>query len=190
MKLKDLYKELHPGQIPTMYKVIKSELLHTGMPTVYSLLKCFTYEIGSDQYINQVLVTANLLERVSCLVYKGKDGRYKKLPEERYKHFLFEGWAETVEEVYERAKCEGITEPDAEYIHKIIWQIADVVCPMIFCIGEQAFVSEYAYAIDYVITHKGDLPKPEIEILFPKNYPDYHYWKGPLVEKNKTYVEI
>ena len=190
MKLKDLYKELHPGQIPTMYKVIKSELLHASMPTVYSLLKCFTYETGSDKYINQVLVTANLLERVSRLVYKGKDGQYKKLPEERYKYYLFEGWAETVEEVCERAKREGITEPDAEFIHKTIWQIADVVCPMISCMGEQAFVSEYAYAIDYVIMHKGDLPKPEIEILFPKNYPDYHYWKGPLVEKIKTYVEI
>ena len=153
-------------------------------------MRCFGYKTGSDNYINQVLVTANLLERISCLVYKGKNGRYKKLSAERYKYEIFEGYAETVEEVFERTKYAGISELDAENIHKMIWQIADVVCSMIACMDEQAFVSEYAYAIDYVIRHSGNLPKPEMGLLFPKNYPEYHYWEGPLIEKINTYVDL
>ena len=33
----------------------------------------------------QVLLTANYLERISCLVYKGADGNYKKLSAAQYK---------------------------------------------------------------------------------------------------------
>lgn len=74
------------------------------------------------------------------MVYKGKNGRYKKLSAERYKYEIFEGYAETVEEVFERTKYAGISELDAENIHKMIWQIADVVCSMIACMDEQAFL--------------------------------------------------
>lgn len=184
------YTNLHIGQIPTTYKAIKFELFNIGSSAILSLMRCFGYKTGSDNYINQVLVTANLLERISCLVYKGKNGRYKKLSAERYKYEIFEGYAETVEEVFERTKYAGISELDAENIHKMIWQIADVVCSMIACMDEQAFVSEYAYAIDYVIRHSGNLSKPEMGLLFPKNYPEYHYWESPLIEKINTYVDF
>lgn len=184
------YTDLHIRQIPTTYKAIKVELFYSGSSAILSLMRCFSYETGSDKYINQVLVTANLLERISCLVYKGKDGRYKKLSKERYKHEIFEGRAETVEEVYEKTKYAGITESNAEIVHKMIWQIAEVVCSMLSCLGEQAFVSEYAYAIDYIIRHNGDLPEPKMGLLFPKNYPDYHYWEGSLIEKINTYVDF
>lgn len=33
----------------------------------------------------QVLLTANYLKRISCLVYKGADGNYKKLSAAKYK---------------------------------------------------------------------------------------------------------
>ena len=36
-----------------------------------------------------------------------------------------------------------------------IRRIADTVCPMMACMDEQGFVSEYAYAIDYVIKVSG-----------------------------------
>ena len=49
---------------------------------------------------------------------------------------------------------------------------------MMECITEQAFVSEYAYAIEYVIRHNGNLPKPEIKWMFPTNYEDYNYTEG------------
>lgn len=84
----------------------------------------------------------------------------------------------------------GVSETEVEWIHKMIWQIADLVCPMIACMSEQAFVSEYAYAIDYVIRHGRDLPKPDIAELFPRNYSDYNYWEGPFVDKVKEYIDL
>ena len=41
---------------------------------------------------------------------------------------------------------------------------------------------KYAYAIEYVLRHDGDLPKPDITHMFPTNHPDYHYDRGIAVE--------
>lgn len=181
------YTDLHYGQIPTTCGVIETELLKSGSAAIRSLLRCFSYGIASNKYINQLIVTAAYFERISCLVYKNSDGKYKKLPKERYKKEKFKGYAETVQEVFERAKNYGASETDAERIYKKIWQIADLICPMLACIEEQAFVTEYAYAIDYVIKQKTDLPKPNMSLLFPTNYRDYQYWEGPLIEKIHAY---
>ena len=184
------YTDLHYGQIPTLKKAIRDELSQSGIAAIYSLMRCFTYDMDSIDYMIQVLVTANYLERMSCLVYRGADGVYRKLPTQKYKESIFEGRAEFPQEVYEVISKYGVSEAEAELIHKMIWQIADLVCPMIACMSEQAFVSEYAYAIDYVIRHRCDLPKPEIDELFPRNYPDYHYNEGLLVDKINGYIEL
>lgn len=138
----------------------------------------------------QVLLTANYLERISCLVYKSSDGKYKKLPENKYKKVIFESYAETPREIYDRIQKYRVSETEAEMIHKMVWQIADLVCPMIACMSEQAFVSEYVYAIDYVIKHRCELPKPDMDALFPRNYSDYNYWEGLLVDKVNEYIEL
>lgn len=184
------YTDLHYGQIPTLKKAIRDELSKSGITAIFSLMRCFTYDIDRIDYMIQVLVTANYLERMSCLVYRGADGVYSKLPTQKYKESIFEGRAEFPQEVYEVISKYGVSEAEAELIHKMIWQIADLVCPMIACMSEQAFVSEYAYAIDYVIRHRCDLPKPEIDELFPKNYPDYNYYEGSLVDKINQHIEI
>ena len=182
--------DLHYGQIPTSYKAVKSEALNSGVHAIFSLLKCFAYTIDSGDYMTQVFVTANYFEHISRLVYKSDGEKYKKLPTERYKYLIFTGYAETPQEVFERMQNLGAVEADAEQIFKQVWQIADLVCPMIACMDEQAFVQEYAYAIDYVIRHNCDLPKPEISSLFPKNYPDYEYWKGSIVEELNRYLNL
>lgn len=184
------YTDLHYGQIPTLYQAIKSELSKSGTAAIFSLLRCFTYDVGGDDYMIQVFLTANYLERISYLVYKSNDGKYKKLSENKYKKAIFESYAETPHEIYDRIQKYRVSATEAERIHKMVWQIADLVCPMIACMREQAFVSEYAYAIDYVIRHRCDLPKPDIDGLFPKNYPDYNYWEGLLVDKVNEYVEL
>ncbi len=183
------YTDLHYGQVPTAYKALKDELSKSGTSAFFSLLKCFAYDIDSNDYVMQVLLTANYLERISCLVYKGSDGKYKKLSEKKYKKGIFESYAETPQEIYDRIQKYRVSETEAEWIHKMVWQIADLVCPMIACMSEQAFVSEYAYAIDYVIRHRGNLSKPDIAELFPENYSDYNYWEGPLVEKINGFFE-
>ena len=184
------YTDLHYGQIPTLYQALKSELSKSGTAAIFSLLRCFTYDVDSNDYMIQVLLTANDLERISCLVYKGSDGKYKKLSENKYKRAIFESYAETPHEIYDRIQKYRVSETEAEWIHKMIRQIADLVCPMIACMSEQAFVSEYAYAIDYVIRHGRDLPKPDIAELFPRNYSDYNYWEGPFVDKVKEYIDL
>ena len=184
------YTDLHYGQIPTSYKAIRDELSKSGTSAIFSLLRCFTYDVDSNDYMIRVFLAADYLERISCLVYKGGDGTYKKLNEQQYKKTIFEGYTETPREIYERIREYGLSETEADLIHKMIWQIADLVCPMIACMSEQAFVSEYAYAIDYVIRHRCDLPKPDIVELFPINYSDYNYWKGPLIDKIKGYMEL
>ncbi len=184
------YTDLHYGQIPTIYQAIKDELWKSGTAAILSLLRCFIYDVDSNDYMIQVFLTANYLERISCLVYKSSDGKYKKLSENKYKKFIFEGCAETSQEIYNRIQKYGVSETEAEWIHKMVWQIADLVCPMIACMSEQAFVSEYAYAIDYVIRHGGDLSKPDIVELFPRNYSDYNHRDGSLIEKTKKYIDL
>ena len=184
------YTDLHYGQIPTLYQALKSELSKSGTAAIFSLLRCFTYDVNSNDYMIQVLLTANDLERISCLVYKSSDRKYKKLSENKYKKAIFESYAETPHEIYDRIHKYGVSETEAEWIHKMIWQIADLVCPMTACRSEQAFVSEYAYAIDYVIRHGHDLPKPDIAELFPRNFSDYNYWEGAFVDKVKEYIDL
>lgn len=96
------YTDLHYGQVPTLYQALKNEVRKSGTAAIFSLLKCFAYDVDSNDYMIHVLVTASYLERISCLVYKGADGEYKKLPEEKYKKAIFEGYAEFPQEVYER----------------------------------------------------------------------------------------
>ena len=83
------YTDLHYGQVPTLYQALKNEVWKSGTAAIFSLLKCFAYDVDSDDYMIQVLVTAGYLERISCLVYKGSDGAYKKLPAEKYKKDIF-----------------------------------------------------------------------------------------------------
>lgn len=174
---KNKFDILHPRQIPTKMKTIRSYLFRQGIRAIRSLLKCLVSEPNSFQQKNHIIITAALFERISCLVYFGKDG-YQKPSVEKYYKDIFEGFAETPEEVFYRVERFGVTEEKANHVFKLVWQVADLVCPMMSCVVEQAVVSEYAYAIEYVIRHNGDLPKPEISHLFPSNYPDYHHWEG------------
>ena len=173
---------LHPRQIPTTKKAARTVLWDNAHHAINSILRCFTCDPDSPEFKNHLIVAAVLLEKVSCPVYRGKDGEYHKLPINTYKQWIFEGPTETPEEVASLLERLGktVTKEEAIHIHKMIWQIADIVCSMQACILEQAFLSEFAYAIEYVIKHDGDLEPPVINSYspFPKNYPDYHYTEG------------
>ena len=182
--------KLHPKQIPTKLKYIEEELYIRESEFESFLLKCIISEPGSAKQKNYMVAAASVLERFSCLVYKCNDSQYQKLALTTYYKSFFKHWAETPEEVFERVRQCGVTRDKAELIYKLLWQIADIVCPMMAGIEEQGFVSEYVYAIEYVINHGGYLQKPEMGKLFPRNYPDYN-WPGSgiaaEVEKYETY---
>lgn len=126
------------------------------------------------------MIATIILENIGSLVYKGADGNYHKLSDKIYRTRLFESSAETPDEIREYIARYGkiLTENESKHIYKMIWQIADLVCPMLTSMLEQGFISEYAYAIDYVISHNGNLEPPVIGHFFPSNYSDFKYSEG------------
>ena len=164
-------------QIPTDRHTIQMEFLRWASNLPRTLCKCILSEPGSDEYNRNLLVSAVILERVASLVYRCWDGKYSKPSPKTYQAELFKPYAESPEEVFGLAAESGATPETAEHVHKSLWQIADLVCPMMANVLEHGFVSEYAYAIDYVIRHNGTLPEPEFKhpFLFPTNYENYHY---------------
>ena len=97
--MKNNLRTLHPKQIPTTLKIIKSEFFHYGLHAINSLLRCLASRPDSFERKNHLLVAAILFERISCFVYRGNDGSYRKPPVEKYITYIFEGFAETPEEI-------------------------------------------------------------------------------------------
>ena len=180
--------DLHPRQIPTKLYIIKEELHWCGSGAIYALLKCLAGEPDEAGYKNCIVTAAVAFEQVSRLICKNKENKYVKLSVKSYKKEIFESYAENPEEVLWRGERYGVTPDRAERIFRILCRIADLVCPMMACTCEHAYVSEYAYAIDYVIRHGGELPKPEIKLLFPSNYPDFNYTEGIAKEINEYFM--
>ena len=146
----DREPDLRPRQIPTSWSVRSNELFARAQPAIRSLCRCITDGPDSPEYMNHLVAAAMQLERISCLGARNSDGPFRKFDEQFYKRFIFKAQAVTPGEVYDRLAEQGVTTDAAECIriHKIIWKIAALVCPMMACTSEQAFISEYAYAID------------------------------------------
>ncbi len=157
--------------MPTTYKAIKEQLETFSLELPKMLIKC----ILNENDIPSLTVVSVYLEMLSRYVYSGKDNKYKKPSEKTYKKILFEYYAETSSEVRSLAEKQYGEVIDTDKTHNTLWQIADLVCPMMACFTEQAMVFEYAYAINYVIKNSDGLPKPEMNLLFPKNYDNYNY---------------
>ena len=177
-------EELHPGQIPATCGTLRWELCMRGHTAVYALIKCALSE-GTADYKNYLVVAAACFERMSCPVYRGGDGYFKKPPAKIYLKRVFDAWVETPEELFDRIMECGGDVTLTERCFRIIRRIADIVCPMMACMEEQGFVSEYAYAIDYVAKRGGDIPAPVMRGLFPTNYPDFNYTEGVAADVTK-----
>ena len=158
----------HIGQIPTTYQTITTQLFLNSGFILKLLTKCIVHS-GAAEYPWLLTIVSLYLERLSCFVFTEDDHAAIKPPADVYKRELFETYGETVEEI-KRFIPKPDEESEPQSVHKTLWQIADVVCPMMACRSEQAFVQEYAYAIDYVIQHTDTLPKPAMKGLFPVNY--------------------
>ena len=124
-------------------------------------------------------------------VLKDRKG-FSKLPD-RYYENIFIGYLEYPSEAeghlreYNENHADRIeiTEELLEYIIRCKTIIAAICCHFMEAIDEQFFISEYAYAFDYVLSKKGDLPMPEYgsteyrmdkhDSFFPTNYKDFYY---------------
>ncbi len=153
---------------------------------IYNCMLCYR-QANFSCYKISLIIAAVHLEKVSCFVYKTGKGRYAKPPIEFYKKHMLEDFAESPEETYRTLSHTGIPEGQSYLFHKKLCKIYDLICPMVACRSEQAFVSEYAYAIDYVLKYGESLEKPIMDGIFPTNYSEFNYGKGIAAEIEEVY---
>ena len=182
-------KKVHFRQIPTTRSGIENEIYDVEFTITNSLLRCFLYDIGSDEYMNHLMMVAMRLDTLSRMVYKAKNG-YKKLPERKYKEILFEWWAGTPQDVYERSRLYKKIKIDSEQVYKKLYQIADLICPMLASEERSYIINDYAYSIDFIIRHKGNLPAPTINGSLMPKYLGYDYKKSTMAKMIAEYTGI
>ena len=140
---------------------------------------------GEVDYLRLYAVCARLYY-LSKLVYKRKTG-VAKLSAEGYRHYLFDGFAETEEEVRTILQEADAGEHDAakqdehiEQVFRCLLVLEKLWCRAIACVTEQVCIPELAYSFEYVIERKGEIAEPEFagtSGIFPINYNDYDAFK-------------
>lgn len=149
------YKILAPNQILTTRKGIVTQLIFQSYLVFRTVLRCVSQPPDAPDYLLRLYAAASCLERLSAPVYRTKQGEIKKLSAAIYRRRIFDPYAETPEELFDHAKDYGAAEEDAARFHKILYRIADTVCPMVAKTDGRYFLYEYAAAIDSAIR---DLP--------------------------------
>ena len=145
-------------------------------------LTVFCIAVGKEhpQFDLALYAVCSKLHFLSRLWWKsGK--QWVKLSAERYDMELFEGKAETQEEVSNILKSTFGLEFALEMSPGVFHQlklIRQLWCHMIASTREQVRLSELAFALEYVLDHQENLPDPQFRDeagLFPDNYVDFHY---------------
>lgn len=181
-----------PDSILTTKSCLKGFMEDHCHELSFMTVKLITEGREDPEYMMRLCLVCSQLMFVSRLFYRGKNGPCK-LPEKEYEVDLFEGFTETKEEVrtiIERQKKndlppeEGLEEL-SEYTFDCLLKIRKLWCRMISRDTERPFLSELAYAADYVLKRKGQVPMPVYAWgfqMFPDNYEDFDYWKGEIAE--------
>lgn len=174
-------KTPHHGQILTTKHNIHEVIFSYNYEICSNMLFCIAEGPEHPDYLAALITAAMRLAQIDLFVYKGKHNRWKLSPRS-YMQMMFEGSAETREEcreILQRRLGYEIGTGIAEYCHNCLWKIIKIVVPMLAVSWEVIYPSEWAYAIDYVIRKKGELPDPIFErSLFPINYDDFDITKG------------
>ena len=172
----------HGGQILTTKRGIRDFCRgNVEMIACNALVFCIAAGPGHPDYVDVLYAASSRLYMLDLLVYQSKDGIVK--PDARwYCKQLFQGFLETPEEAAERAERLGFSEENKALLFRQVKRITALWCGMLSKYGEITFAYEFAYGADYVIRRNGKLPPPEFPesqgLLFPTNYPDFHYWEG------------
>lgn len=173
----------HCGQILTTKAAIL-DYMRSNHTLFEGLLYCAATGRQDSEYKTMLCSTCTKFQFLSKLVYRGK-GDIVKLPAERYKKELFDAWMEDEEEISARLQGLNLGEVDSNFVYQCVQPIELLWCQMISCIKEQVFVSELAYAADYILARNGAVPAPEFQQketdLFPTNYENFNYWEGDIV---------
>ncbi len=182
MVIKDMLP--HGGQILTTRNAIEDfmgECNHAlAMNTVYLLA---TDIDDPERRLRLYSVCARLFYLSRLVYFDGTE--IVKLPYEAYEKELFEAHSEDKDELLilleywnrlhedqQVSLSRRIIEEvwDAFVILKALW------CRFLACREEQVYIHEYAYAMEYVLCHKGRLSMPKYKNasnFFPINYKDF-----------------
>ena len=177
----------HHGQILTTKKAIIHHIWEIAFAVSKNTVLLIAMGKDAPDYHLRLYSVCARLYYLSKLVYRGKSG-IMKLSSESYEKGLFEGITETKEEVARilenyNSRLKGsiaVTDQLTDYTYHCLQLVKALWCTFIACEVEQAYIPEYAYAFEYVIKHKGDLPMPEYNSLrfFPSNYKDFSCTTG------------
>lgn len=170
---------LHDGQILTSRTCILEYMSSINSSISTGLLYCVATGKENKEYKIKLYGICLKLWFLSKMVYRSQKD-ITKLPFKIYKHILFDETIESVEEISDFLSYKKFDYSDSEYIYKCIQPIELLWCQMIGCRIEQVYISELAYAADYVISRKGEVDPPIFHkySLFPQNYEDFHYQEG------------
>lgn len=160
-------------QFSTTKQDLLFELHHLGKCALMSIIRSSFCKPQSKKYKRHVFMAAMYLERLSCFVFADQDGKIKKFTAEYYKKVILA----RLNDVYHNFEAQqiAISSDKKEYIQKVIEPIAEIVCSMIASMDAQGFISEYAYAVDYVLSRNGNIEHPIMNGFFPKNLQDFRY---------------
>lgn len=178
----------HAGQIITTKKTILQCLCDNMMPVALNTAYLTAEYLNGQKHDIRLYSVCSRLYFFSKLVYAGKEG-VRKPVSEQYSKCLFEAYLETTEEIRS-----AVVRVDMKYredvlyddhfwseVEKCLALIEKLWCRSLSCVGEQIYIPELAYAFEYVIERRGELPEPEFsgeQSLFPRNYKNYNYTEG------------
>ena len=172
----------HAGQIVTTRKTITGLIYEIQLPVTYNTVCLISDGLKGEYDLLRLYSVCSRLYYLSKLVYVGENGVAKLTPDQ-YRKELFAPHAETlaeVEAILERKK-KDFSDNHAKEVFRCLQTIEHLWCTSMACVCEQIYIPELAYAFDYVIKRKGELPEPEFQgawSIFPQNYEDYNYTEG------------
>ncbi len=178
----------HAGQIVTTRKTINVFIRDIQSSVSYNTVCLISEGLKGDYDRLKLYSVCARLYYLSKLVYVGKAGIVKLEPN-KYRTEIFEPHAETVEEIrhiLEKRKKGALKEiihvdDHIVQVFRCLEIIEKIWCRSMVCVCEQIYIPELAYAFEYVVKRKGELPEPEFQgewSMFPQNYKDYNYTEG------------
>ncbi len=179
----------HYGQILTNKETIQSFMGDVEHPVVMNTLYLLLEGVGDTEKRLRLYSVCSRLYYLSKLVYRDGE-KIVKLSSDEYEKGLFEGYAEDKIDIgfvlsYWNDRHSdlrlNVTDELLDEVWEAFLRIKALWLRFIACRHEQIYIPEYAYALEYVYMHKGELPMPEYSNdfgVFPNNYKDFNCSEG------------
>lgn len=167
---------IHPGQIITTKKIIKTVLWEVSLEVLHSAVMLLHTGLNTQEDYLRLFSVAARLEHLGRLVYKGKEG-IKKPDSKVYDYWLFEMSSDTRDEIRD--------------IYRMYQALRRIWVRMVSNEDEVVDIAEYAYAFEYIYNHGPDTPMPEFRSdcdMLPCNYENFNPTTGVAEYFNKVII--